>query len=243
MEKNQKILLIIIGILLIIAAVIGFLAFKKQKDKPDEQINKFKEEYEKLNGVVNDNGYTYPTVEIDVNNPIIYATEEEILDVLKDGTGIIYFGFPTCPWCRNIVPTLISATESVGIDKIYYLNIIDIRDSLSVNDAGEIITDKEGTENYKKILKKLDKVLEDYYVTDAAGNKVNTKEKRLYAPTVVVVSNGKVVDCHVGTVDSHSQAGNGYAEMNKDQKEELFNIFIKMFNKITNTTCNNGSKC
>ena len=56
MEKNQKILLAIIGVLIIVATVIGFLAFQKQKNKPVEKLNKFKEEYESLNGVVNDKG-------------------------------------------------------------------------------------------------------------------------------------------------------------------------------------------
>ena len=43
MEKNQKILLAIIGVLIIVATVIGFLAFQKQKNKPVEKLNKFKE--------------------------------------------------------------------------------------------------------------------------------------------------------------------------------------------------------
>ena len=46
MEKNQKILLAIIGLLIILAVVIGVLAFQKQKNKPVEKLNKFKEEYE-----------------------------------------------------------------------------------------------------------------------------------------------------------------------------------------------------
>ena len=48
--------------------------------------------------------------------------EEEIFDIL-DGTGIIYFGFPECPWCRNAVPVLLDAAEEVGIEKIYYIYI------------------------------------------------------------------------------------------------------------------------
>jgi thiol-disulfide isomerase/thioredoxin len=243
MNKNQKILLAIIGILIIVSVVIGFLAFKKEKNNTETETNKFKEEYESLNGVVNDDGYTYPTVNVDVDNPMVYVTEEEVLDILKDKTGVIYFGFPTCPWCRNAVPSLISAAESVGLSKIYYLNILDIRDSLSVNDSGEIVVEKEGTKNYKKILKKLDKILDDYYVTDALGNKVNTNEKRLYVPTVVVVKDGEIVDYHMDTVASHIEAGNGYAELTKDQREELFDIYTNMFLKIANSSCGDESGC
>lgn len=243
MEKNQKILLAIIGLLIILAVVIGVLAFQKQKNKPVEKLNKFKEEYESLNGVVNDKGYTYPTVNIDADNPVVYSTEEEVLEILKNGTGVIYFGFPTCPWCRNAVTPLVSAAESVELDKVYYLNIMDIRDSLSVNDAGEIVVEKEGTKNYKKILKALKTILDDYYVEDALGNKINTNEKRLYVPTVVVIKNGKIIDYHMDTVDSHVEAGNGYAELTKEQREELFNIYGSMFSKITDSSCNEDSRC
>ena len=243
MDKNQKILLAIIGILIIVAGVIGFLAFENQKDNKNTKTNKFKEEYEALNGVVNDYGYTYPTVEVDVDNSAVYTTEEDVLDILKDGTGVIYFGFPTCPWCRNAVPSLLAAAESTGVEKIYYLNIQDIRDSLSVNDSGEIIIEKEGSKNYKKILKELDKILDTYYVEDSMGNKVDTNEKRIYAPTVVVVSKGKVIAHHVNTVDSHIQAGNGYAELTKEEKEELFDIYTNMMLKLSDSTCNEKSGC
>lgn len=234
MEKNQKILLSIIGILIVMSAVIGFLAFKNQKDKPATKINQFKEEYEALNGVVNDYGYTYPTVEVDVNNPIVYANEEDVLDILKDGTGVIYFGFPTCPWCRNMIKPLISAADSASLEKIYYLNIMDIRDSLSVDDNGELVVDKKGTKNYKKILKELNSVLDTYYVKDAMGQEFDTNEKRLYAPTVVAVKKGKVVAHHVGTVSSQTDP---YAELTKEQQEELYSTFSTLISKISNNKC------
>lgn len=243
MEKNQKILLAIIGVLLIISVVIGVLVFKEQKNNKKEKENQFKEEYELLNGTVNENGYTYPTVEIDVDNPVIYVTEEEVLDILKDKTGIIYFGFPTCPWCRNAIPSLLSAAESTGFNKIYYLNILDIRDSLSVSDEGEIIKDKAGSKNYKKILKKLDSILDEYYIEDALGNKIDTNEKRLYAPTVVAVLDGKIVDYHVNTVDSHAEGKNGYVEMTKEQREELFDIYTSMILKLTKSSCDEKTGC
>ena len=243
MDKNQKILLMIIGILVIVSAVIGFLAFKNQRDNNQTSTNKFKEEYESLNGVVNDNGYTYPTVEIDIDNPIVYATEEEIVEILEDGTGLIYFGFPTCPWCRNMVPSLLSAASSKGLDKIYYLNVLNIRDSLSVSDTGEIITEKEGTESYYKILEELDEILDEYYVKDATEDKIATGEKRLYVPTVVAVVDGKVVDYHMNTVESHMALKNGYIEMTKEQREELFEIYVSMINKITNSSCDEKDKC
>ena len=45
------------------------------------------------------------------------------------------------------------------------------------------------------------------------------------------------------TVDSHVEAGNGYAELTKEQREELFNIYSSMFSKITDSSCNEDSRC
>lgn len=234
MDRNQKILLLIISVLIVISGIIGFLAFKNEKDKPKIKTNEFKEEYEKLNGVVNDYGYTYPTVEVDADYKIVYASEEDVLDILKKGNGVIYFGFPTCPWCRNMIKPLISAADSNGLEEIYYLNIMDIRDSLSVNDSGDIVTDKEGSKNYKKILKELDSILDTYYVKDAMGNDVSTNEKRLYAPTVIAVKKGKVVAHHVGTVASQTDP---YTELTKEQQEELYSIFSDLISKVSKKTC------
>ena len=234
MDKNQKILILIIAVLIVLTGVIVFLTVKNQKDKPAVKTSEFKEEYEKLNGVVNDSGHTYPTVEVDADFNIIYATEDDVLDILKKGNGVIYFGFPTCPWCRNMIKPLISAAQSNGLEEIYYLNIMDIRDSLSVNDSGDIVTDKEGSKNYKKILKELDSILDTYYVKDAMGTEVSTNEKRLYAPTVVAVKKGKVVAHHVGTVSSQTDP---YTELTKEQQEELYSTFNTLIEKITNNKC------
>lgn len=242
MDRNQKILIFIVFIIICIAVVCGVLAFKELKNNKDVKINKFKEEYEALNGVVNDNnGYMYPTVEIPIDSNIVYSTEEEILELLnsKTDSGVIYFGFPTCPWCRNAIGPLISAAESTGTDKIYYLNVLDIRDSLSISDEGEIVIDKVGSDGYYKILKKLDKVLDTYYVYNALDEKFDTNEKRLYVPAVVTVAKGKVIGFHTDTVESHID---GYTELTVEQKEELFNIYTNMILEMNDSACNTTKK-
>ena len=62
----------------------------------------FKEEYEALNGTINEgNGKEYLTITIDEENPIYYSSLNEVTTLIKEGTGVIYLGYPTCPWCRN----------------------------------------------------------------------------------------------------------------------------------------------
>ena len=69
---------------------------------------RFQNEYESLNGQEIDNtNRTYLNVTINKNNPVKYASYEEVMNILESGTGIIYFGYPECPWCRTIVPVLL----------------------------------------------------------------------------------------------------------------------------------------
>lgn len=221
MKNNQKI------ILCVVVLIIGLVSFIFLK--PESMATKFKLEYESLNGKKNDEK-TYMEVDVPSNNNIVYASYDQIFDVL-DGTGVIYFGFPECPWCRNVVSILVDAAKETGIDKVYYLNNKEDRDSKILKD-GKIITEKEGTNNYKKLLNKL-------------GDKASTYEgledesiKRLYFPTVVVVKNGKIVDYIEGSVDSQEDP---YTPLDNKQKEELKEKYTNAMRKIL--SCGQDEKC
>jgi len=155
--KEKRLLLV--GALAIIAFACSCLGIYKLIDKEDtkkETISdaiKFKEEYSK----------------VDDDNLFVYRSIEEIIKILENGTGIVYLGFPECPWCQAYVPYLNEVAAKNEITKIYYYNILNDR--------------KEETEEYKKILE----LLQDYVEYDNEGN------KRIYAPTVIFVSNGKIV--------------------------------------------------
>ena len=73
---------------------------------------KFKNEYESLNGQTSQSGKKYLNVEIEKDNIIKYVSISELLDVIKNETGVIYLGFPECPWCRTAVPALLEAANS-----------------------------------------------------------------------------------------------------------------------------------
>ena len=52
---------------------------------------KFKKEYEALNGQSNDAGVLHKTIEISENNPMIYATDEEVIQAAKTASATICF--------------------------------------------------------------------------------------------------------------------------------------------------------
>ncbi len=237
MEKDKKILMSIVVVIMCIASIFGGLSLKNQENKSSTLSDalKFKEEYESLNGSINEqNKMNYPVVEVKENNPIRYLSDDEAAEQLKNGTGLFYFGFSSCPWCRSMVPVLLEAASNTNLGEIYYVDIKNIRDQLTLDDNDKIVVRDEGTNGYKEILVALDSVLEPYYLKNKDGKNIDTKEKRLYAPTVVVVKEGKILDIHVDTVKSQE---NAYTPLNEKQKEELYNIYQKMILKLLNSTC------
>ncbi len=237
MEKDKKILMSIVVVIMCIASIFGGLSLKNQENKSSTLSDalKFKEEYESLNGSINEqNKMNYPVVEVKENNPIRYLSDDEAAEQLKNGTGLFYFGFSSCPWCRSMVPVLLEAASNTNLGEIYYVDIKNIRDQLTLDDNDKIVVRDEGTNGYKEILVALDSVLEPYYLKNKDGKNIDTKEKRLYAPTVVVVKEGKILDIHVDTVKSQE---NAYTPLNEKQKEELYNIYQIMILKLLNSTC------
>lgn len=84
---------------------------------------KFKEEYEKLNAIVTDDGKSYPEVKLPANNKIHYSTVKEVLNIFEEkGDAVVYFGYATCLYCRSAIEVLLDASSETKLDKIYYLD-------------------------------------------------------------------------------------------------------------------------
>ena len=133
-----------------------------------------------------------------------------------------------------MLPVLLQTLNNMSIDRLYYLNIGSIRDTLALGEKNKVEVKEEGTKGYYRILELLDSVLEPYYLTSEDGKKIDTKEKRLMAPTVVFVKEGKVVDIHVGTVESQT---NGYDDLTQEQQEELSSRFMELIRKVYEVDC------
>lgn len=220
-------------IIAIVITIVGMFCIyevlnKKEEDKKITYSEKFKNEYESFNNKTNSNGIKYPDVTIPNNNNMVYSTEEEVVDIIKNGTGVIYFGYPECPWCRNAVPVLIDAANETSLDKIYYLNAKDIRDTKILDADGNIVTKKKGTKGYYEIVESLDKYLDSYDGLE------DESIKRLYVPTVVFIKDGVVVAIHVDTVESQEDP---YTPLNDEQKKELKEIYLSGIHKVLGDLC------
>jgi thiol-disulfide isomerase/thioredoxin len=235
--KDKKNIAIIIGIIILIILSLIYCI------NSNNDAIKFKKEYESLNGTTREkDGKTIRSINISKNNPMIYSTADEVVKMINDKqTFLVYFGFEDCPWCRSVITNLIKAANDANLDKIYYVNIKEIRDNIELID-GKPQTVEKGSKGYYKLLKLLDNVLEDYNIEDNDGNKVSTGEKRIYAPNVIAIVNGKAKKLTEGISQKQTD---GYMKLTKSMNKESYDDFKCVINCLLETqkTCSKESKC
>lgn len=232
MKKSSIVIIIIVTLF---AIFMGYKYFSEGENIVNEDAVKFKKEYEVLNNRVNSsNNKVYPEVNISKDNVIKYSSYDEILEILKSGTGVIYLGYPECPWCRNLVSTMLMAAQEVELDTIYYLNIKEDRDFLVLEDNKKVVTQKEGSKKYYELVEALSSVLDDYKLTTSEGEEVNTGKKRIYVPMVIFVKDGNIVGRHIDTVESQKDP---YVLLTDVQQEELLLKLINLMSLVSGSVC------
>ena len=236
MEKDQKILISLITITFIVAVVIGVYFLIIKKDTSPDAV-KFKKKYESYNDkTIENNKDKYLKVDLDNENVYVYKTDEEIIDIINNETGVVYFGFAECPYCRSMVKILNDVAKDNKIDKIYYVDIENIRDSYEIiNKTIAKITN--GTSSYYKLLDILGDYLSDYIILDDDGQEYNTGVKRLYAPTVVAVKNGQIIGFHEGTLEDATYN----KKLTEEETKELKTIYNDLLKQLSNEKCNKKS--
>ena len=218
---NKKIIMIGTPIFLMLLFILVYLkGFTNDIDSI-----RFKKEYENLNK-------EYYTIKINKNNPIKYSNYNEIFNVIKKKTGIIFFGYPEDNNSRFAIEMLLNVIENNTFDtKIYYLDIHKDRDAYTIEND-KLVYKKEnnkelkGTKNYFKLLKLLDKNLSDYTISIGEKN-YEVGEKRIYFPSFVFIKNGKVIEVITATIDLES--------------DELYEIFENYLLNMYSSSCEVGN--
>ena len=201
--KNKKYL--ILGGLLLILAIVGVMLFliigNKNNEETDAQ--KFAKEY----------------TQVTEDNYFVYRSSEEVISMLKHGTGVVYIGFPECPWCQTYAKYLNEVAIEVGVDKIYYYDILEDR--------------KNNTEDYQKIVS----ILKEHLQYDEEGN------SRVFVPNVSFHVNGEIVgnDCET-SLDTHG-FDNPSDYWTEEEVTDLKNTLTSYMEKVYTasnmcTTCN-----
>ena len=199
----------------------------------NEKALEFKKEYESMNGVEGKNGKVHRTVSIDEDNPYEKVQAKDILDKINNkDTFYVYFGDKLCPWCRSVIEKSIEVSKNKNIKKIYYVEIW--------NDEGEeILRDKyilengspkktiEGTEEYTKLLEVFKDLLKDYTLTNEAGEKIETGEKRIYAPNYIYIEKGVPKTLITGISEKLTDSRGELTKEILEDEEKIFNEFFK----------------
>lgn len=230
--KNK--FLLILSMLLIVFFMVGCEDKKEESDAL-----KFKESYELMNGKENKYGTLYREVSIDNDNPFVYITADELVKKLDNKESFyVYFGSNKCPWCRSVIEEAIKSVKEQDVSKVYYVEIWDedgneiLRDKYSINDDGKIEKVIDGTKSYYEILKRFDKVLDNYTLEDKNGNTVDVNEKRIFAPNFVYVSEGQAMVLVTGISDKQETATSELTSEIINDEATTFNSFF-----ATHLTC------
>lgn len=152
---------------------------------------KFKFEYELYNNISYDNGKKIKA-KIPFDNNVSYVKEKDLESVLTSGDRVIYFGYTTCPWCRNIVSPLVEVINDNNLDKLYYVDVHSVN-AKSVYD-----------------------ILDEYLEFDNDGN------KRLYVPDVYFIKDGRIVYHHLGSLDSYKDAFKGMNNKQLNELKSIY---------------------
>lgn len=218
---SKKFVIVSTVVMSVFIIILNIFTIQNQKITKDEKY--FKDEYERYNGKKSLDDVSYLSIQIDEHNKVKYVSSKEVIKILKNKTGVILFGYPQSAWTRHVVEPLLEVREETGLEEIYYYNAYSIRDEKYLDDNGKVTVKKEGTDQYYEILDELGEFADSY-----EGLEDNTI-KRLYFPTVVFVKNGKVIDTHVSTVNSHT---NSSKKLSVKEKRELKKIYREAIMKI-----------
>ena len=157
-------------------------------------INKFKNEYEKEEGI---------EVNISKDSKVKYISAKETVDVLKNKTGILFFGIASDNTTRSVVETLLQVGKDNDLT-IYYFD-------------PNTVPDKDNDEDFAKILGILDSYLQSN----------EEDEKVLSVPDVYFIKDGKVMGNKFGSIISYDGE-----ELNDDEKEQLYKDYNNLVKLI-----------
>lgn len=135
--------------------------------------------------------------------------DEAIQYFIEKNSGVLYFGYSSCPWCKEAKPVLKKVAQENGID-IQYVKVRD-------EEKNRLYTDEQKTQ------------IQPYIQAYMSNNDEGVLT--LYVPLVLVVKNGKIIDGHEGTLDSHDATER---KMTDQEKEELTQIYTKLMSEAKN---------
>ncbi len=176
-KKMKKISIMVLSMFSFVLLLTG-CGCSQQEKKPEEltDAKKFAQEYN----------------QVSEDNVFVYRDVDQIIKIMKNGTGVVYLGYPECPWCQVYVKYLNEVAKDVGMDQIYYCNTKKVKES-NMEKYQELITLLDGHLQYN-----------------------NEGEQWIYVPNVSFHVKGKIL----GNDYESSKDTLGFKDPNKYWTEE-----------------------
>ena len=148
-----------------------------------------------------------------------YLTMHEALELLEDESfsGVFYFGFPDCPWCKMAMPAIHEASQLFGIDVFYISRRHSIR----------------GTEGWEEADIEMASRLNDQIEIRWIYEYEEPVRPNIFVPHVIYIREGVVIDHHQGTFEGHYRDENGYLPSLTDEEYRfLLESYIRIFSAV-----------
>lgn len=177
----------------------------------------------------------YKLYDVDKNHVFEKISAKSAVNLIKNETGIIYLGYPDCPWCQDLVPLVNEIAKENLVEKVYY-----------IDDFYYMRPDKNDKPKKQNEYNELVKLLGSEIVElKSSENEYDI----IRVPVVLFIKNGKIVDYHKGTYDGHEiktkKDKNGktiyYLEdLTNMQKQNIKNTLEEKIKKVYSNKCDSG---
>lgn len=142
--------------------------------------------------------------EIPRNNPFVYLNSTELINLLNNGSGIVFMGNHESIWSLKYATYLYEVLKVKDIDEVYYYDVKKVK----------LLKNR----NYYNIIKELE------------GNLIETddSDKNLFSPSLYIIKDGEVVfyDNTTAVVNNNIDIEDYWTETNiYNFKERLINAF------------------
>lgn len=210
MKRNKKEIIIII--LIILLCISGGIIIKLVNELNSDKLNevnkdaiRFKEEFEKYNGLKSSSDNIYNEVNLPTDSTIVYISLKDIVNIIENEDAYIYISSPTCPYCMATVEILIEVAKELNIEKIYYYD-----------NSNEVVTDE-----YNEIMEKLQE--KNIVSENSQGTKI------FGIPLLLKVSNGEIISKVRGVSYKLTENQSVYDELNEEQKKLVYDRYYQLF--------------
>ncbi len=212
-------------VFLILLVIILLLVNTKSTDA-----KRFKQEYTYYNGKKSSDGYKFQKLKISSKNKVKYISISESIDIINEGTGLIYYGAPDNPSCRGLIETLLESVDNSHLESLLYVDMTAKKSEYIIEDD-EIVKKTQADEDYYRLLDLLEEYLDDYTIEDDSGMKYDTGEKVLNEPLIVAVKEGTIMRVFSGIELNENQSNSD--ALTDLQISELEVVFDDMISKLS----------